>query len=142
MGTPRDYSDRHVGLTIRDSHFMLGDFPFLILAGTIHYFRVPKEYWRDSLLKLKACGSPVSGACSHGLAGPLSTQAPSGPCIGVCQTWRHVFPHQWGRGAGHGGPHSSLESLTCCQSHSPRDGSQDKILFQKISCSEMGFIQN
>uniref|UniRef100_I3LVS2 Uncharacterized protein n=1 Tax=Sus scrofa TaxID=9823 RepID=I3LVS2_PIG len=54
--SPSIMKDRHVGLTIRDSHFMLGDFPFLILAGTIHYFRVPKEYWRDSLLKLKACG--------------------------------------------------------------------------------------
>ena len=54
--SPSIMKDRHVGLTLRDSHFMLGDFPFLILAGTIHYFRVPKEYWRDSLLKLKACG--------------------------------------------------------------------------------------
>uniref|UniRef100_A0A8C3WB60 Beta-galactosidase n=1 Tax=Catagonus wagneri TaxID=51154 RepID=A0A8C3WB60_9CETA len=53
---PSFVKDRHVGLTIRDLRFMLGDFPFFILAGTIHYFRVPKEYWRDSLLKLKACG--------------------------------------------------------------------------------------
>ncbi|MBO5934004.1 MAG: beta-galactosidase [Clostridia bacterium] len=30
--------------------------PFTIVAGAIHYFRIPKEYWRDRLLKLKACG--------------------------------------------------------------------------------------
>lgn len=27
-----------------------------ILGGSVHYFRVPREYWRDRLLKLKACG--------------------------------------------------------------------------------------
>ena len=27
-----------------------------ILSGAIHYFRVHPEYWRDRLLKLKACG--------------------------------------------------------------------------------------
>lgn len=30
--------------------------PFQILSGTIHYFRVVPEYWRDRLLKLKECG--------------------------------------------------------------------------------------
>lgn len=36
--------------------FLLNDEPFTIAAGAIHYFRIPKEYWRDRLLKLKACG--------------------------------------------------------------------------------------
>ena len=36
--------------------FMLDAKPFRILAGAIHYFRVPREYWKDRLLKLKACG--------------------------------------------------------------------------------------
>lgn len=36
--------------------FLLNGEPFTIVAGAIHYFRVPKEYWRDRLLKLKACG--------------------------------------------------------------------------------------
>lgn len=30
--------------------------PFRILSGAIHYFRVPREYWRDRLLKLRECG--------------------------------------------------------------------------------------
>ncbi|MBQ3168431.1 MAG: beta-galactosidase, partial [Clostridia bacterium] len=41
---------------IRKDGFYLNDAPFKVLAGAIHYFRVPREYWRDRLLKLKACG--------------------------------------------------------------------------------------
>lgn len=48
--------NRHVGLKVEGSNFTLGGFPFLIIAGTIHYFRVPQKYWRDRLMKLKACG--------------------------------------------------------------------------------------
>ncbi|EPY82868.1 hypothetical protein CB1_000614013 [Camelus ferus] len=54
--SPSQVKDRRLGLKVKDSNFTLGGFPSLILAGTIHYFRVPKEYWRDRLLKLKACG--------------------------------------------------------------------------------------
>ncbi|MBQ8209464.1 MAG: beta-galactosidase [Clostridia bacterium] len=36
--------------------FLLNDDPFTVVAGAVHYFRIPKEYWRDRLLKLKACG--------------------------------------------------------------------------------------
>lgn len=36
--------------------FILNNKPFLIAAGAVHYFRIPKDYWRDRLLKLKACG--------------------------------------------------------------------------------------
>uniref|UniRef100_A0A8C6D8S0 Beta-galactosidase n=1 Tax=Moschus moschiferus TaxID=68415 RepID=A0A8C6D8S0_MOSMO len=53
---PWDGLERLVGLQVRDSNFTLGNTPFLILSGTIHYFRVPRNYWKDSLLKLKACG--------------------------------------------------------------------------------------
>uniref|UniRef100_A0AC11D3R4 Uncharacterized protein n=1 Tax=Ovis aries TaxID=9940 RepID=A0AC11D3R4_SHEEP len=49
-------TERLVGLQVRGSNFTLGNTPFLILSGTIHYFRVPRDYWKDSLLKLKACG--------------------------------------------------------------------------------------
>ena len=27
-----------------------------IISGSVHYFRIPKEYWKDRLLKLKECG--------------------------------------------------------------------------------------
>ncbi|XP_016012022.2 beta-galactosidase-1-like protein 2 isoform X2 [Rousettus aegyptiacus] len=54
--TPARMKNRHVGLKVEGSNFTLDGFPFLIIAGTIHYFRVPREYWKDRLLKLKACG--------------------------------------------------------------------------------------
>ena len=40
---------------IRD-HFYLDGKPFQVRSGSIHYFRVVPEYWRDRLLKLKAMG--------------------------------------------------------------------------------------
>ena len=43
-------------LTIEKDGFHLDGAPFRFIAGAIHYFRVPKPYWRDRLLKLKACG--------------------------------------------------------------------------------------
>ncbi|MBO5197782.1 MAG: beta-galactosidase [Lachnospiraceae bacterium] len=36
--------------------FILNGEPFKIISGTIHYFRVVPEYWRDRLEKLKAMG--------------------------------------------------------------------------------------
>uniref|UniRef100_G3UE42 Galactosidase beta 1 like 2 n=1 Tax=Loxodonta africana TaxID=9785 RepID=G3UE42_LOXAF len=36
--------------------FMLESSTFWIFGGSVHYFRVPRQYWRDRLLKLKACG--------------------------------------------------------------------------------------
>lgn len=40
---------------IRDN-FYINDKPFQIISGSIHYFRVVKEYWKDRLEKLKALG--------------------------------------------------------------------------------------
>ena len=37
-------------------HFYLDGKPFRILSGSIHYFRVVPEHWKDRLLKLKAMG--------------------------------------------------------------------------------------
>lgn len=41
---------------IKGDQFYLNEKPFVIRAGAIHYFRVPREYWKDRLEKLKACG--------------------------------------------------------------------------------------
>ncbi len=41
---------------IRGDRFFLDGQPFRVVAGAMHYFRVPREYWRDRLLKIKACG--------------------------------------------------------------------------------------
>lgn len=41
---------------IQDNDFYCDGKPIRIVAGAMHYFRVPREYWRDRLEKLKACG--------------------------------------------------------------------------------------
>jgi len=41
---------------VENKQFLFNDRPVRILAGAIHYFRVVPEYWRDRLMKLKACG--------------------------------------------------------------------------------------
>ena len=43
-------------ITYDKDNFYLDGKKHVILAGAIHYFRVPKEYWYDRLLKLKECG--------------------------------------------------------------------------------------
>ncbi|KAM9846237.1 beta-galactosidase-1-like protein 2 [Aulostomus maculatus] len=48
--------NRSVGLSANSSQFTLEGETFLILGGSIHYFRVPRAYWRDRLMKMKACG--------------------------------------------------------------------------------------
>ncbi|CAB1316594.1 unnamed protein product [Coregonus sp. 'balchen'] len=47
---------RRVGLSANSSQFTLEGEPFRILGGSVHYFRVPRAYWRDRLMKMKACG--------------------------------------------------------------------------------------
>ncbi|KAM3868830.1 beta-galactosidase-1-like protein 2 [Diretmus argenteus] len=47
---------RTVGLNANLSQFTLEGEPFQILGGSVHYFRVPRAYWRDRLMKMKACG--------------------------------------------------------------------------------------
>lgn len=42
--------------SIRGEDFLLNGEPFRLLGGAVHYFRIPRAYWRDRLLKLKECG--------------------------------------------------------------------------------------
>ena len=42
--------------TLHGSQFLLDGEPFRILAGAMHYFRIPPTLWRDRLLKLRAMG--------------------------------------------------------------------------------------
>jgi beta-galactosidase len=43
------------------SDFLLNGKPFRIMAGEIHYQRIPREYWADRLMKLKAAGLNTVG---------------------------------------------------------------------------------
>jgi beta-galactosidase len=43
-------------LTTSSTQFLLHGKPFRILSGTMHYFRVLPEYWRDRLEKMRAFG--------------------------------------------------------------------------------------
>lgn len=47
---------RRVGLTANGTQLTLEGKAFRILGGSLHYFRVPRAYWMDRMLKLKACG--------------------------------------------------------------------------------------
>jgi beta-galactosidase len=44
-----------------ENDFFLGGKPFRIMAGEIHFQRIPREYWADRLLKLKAAGLNTVG---------------------------------------------------------------------------------
>uniref|UniRef100_A0A8C2LSW8 Beta-galactosidase n=1 Tax=Cricetulus griseus TaxID=10029 RepID=A0A8C2LSW8_CRIGR len=59
--TPFKLKNRSVGLSTESNaqgkvYFTLDGHKFMIVGGSIHYFRVPREYWKDRLLKLQACG--------------------------------------------------------------------------------------
>ena len=43
-------------LTYKGKQFYMDGQPFVVISGAMHYFRIPREYWRDRLLKLKECG--------------------------------------------------------------------------------------
>jgi len=43
-------------LSVKDGALFLGGEPFRLMAGSIHYFRVPEAYWEDRILKMKAMG--------------------------------------------------------------------------------------
>ncbi len=43
-------------LTYQGESFYLDGEPFVVRSGAMHYFRIPREYWHDRLLKLKECG--------------------------------------------------------------------------------------
>ena len=36
--------------------FTMDGKPYSVLSGAMHYFRIPRAYWHDRLLKLKECG--------------------------------------------------------------------------------------
>jgi hypothetical protein len=47
----------------RGSEFVLDGKPFQILAGELHFQRIPREYWKDRLLKARAMG--LNTVCTY-----------------------------------------------------------------------------
>jgi beta-galactosidase len=45
------------------SHFLLDARPIPLFSGELHYFRVPRPYWRDRLLKAQAAG--LNAVCTY-----------------------------------------------------------------------------
>ena len=47
--------------TVSGKQFLMDGQPYQIIAGDMHYVRVPREYWRDRLHKMKAMGLKPPG---------------------------------------------------------------------------------
>ena len=43
-------------VVIKKNNFYIGNKKIRIIAGAMHYFRIPPEYWRDRMQKMIACG--------------------------------------------------------------------------------------
>lgn len=43
-------------LTYQGNRFYLDGKPYTVRSGAMHYFRIPRAYWLDRLVKLKECG--------------------------------------------------------------------------------------
>jgi beta-galactosidase len=41
---------------VQGDRFVLDGKPFVIRAGEMHYARIPREYWRDRMKKMRAMG--------------------------------------------------------------------------------------
>lgn len=49
----------HAGLDASKPYFTLNDRNITIYSGAMHYFRVPRKYWRDRLRKMRAAGKKI-----------------------------------------------------------------------------------
>ncbi|XP_023235780.1 beta-galactosidase-like isoform X2 [Centruroides sculpturatus] len=53
---PSIYSIRSFSVDFENNCFLKDGQPFRYISGSLHYFRVPKVYWRDRMIKMKAAG--------------------------------------------------------------------------------------
>lgn len=50
------HSDRTFSIDYENNCFLKDGQPFRYISGSLHYFRVPKVYWKDRMIKMKAAG--------------------------------------------------------------------------------------
>ncbi|TMS07085.1 Beta-galactosidase-1-like protein 2 [Larimichthys crocea] len=75
------------GLRANSSQFTLEGKPFRIQGGSIHYFRVPRAYWEDRLLKMKACGLNTLTTAYLSLAAEMGLWVILRPGPYICAEW-------------------------------------------------------
>lgn len=51
-----EYGNIESNYSVNSLYFAKDDKPYMIVAGELHYSRVPKESWKRELLKMKDCG--------------------------------------------------------------------------------------
>ena len=49
-------SSRSFTIDWKNNVFLKDGEPFRYISGSFHYFRVPKFYWQDRMMKMKAAG--------------------------------------------------------------------------------------
>jgi beta-galactosidase len=49
-------STRSFTIDYDNNRFLKDGKAFRYISGSFHYFRVPREYWKDRLMKMKAAG--------------------------------------------------------------------------------------
>ncbi|XP_077548498.1 beta-galactosidase-like [Haemaphysalis longicornis] len=47
---------RSFRVDFRNNRFLKDGKPFLLVSGSLHYFRLPKQYWRDRMEKMRLAG--------------------------------------------------------------------------------------
>lgn len=52
----QNVSRRTFELDYSQDRFLKDGLPFRYISGSIHYFRIPRFYWEDRLLKMKMAG--------------------------------------------------------------------------------------
>ena len=50
------FQDRSFAIDYENNQFLKDGEPYRYLSGAMHYFRVPKQYWPDRMMKMRAAG--------------------------------------------------------------------------------------
>ena len=51
-----NYSNTYSSYGVNTQYFTKNGKPFTIISGEVHFSRLPRERWRETILKMRACG--------------------------------------------------------------------------------------